>query len=198
MIAYLQGKVVTCAPTYVILENGGIGYWVNITLQTYSQIQSFKEVKLHTYLHVTGGVQQPMTFSLFGFSDETERQLFIELLSISGIGASTVRMILSALSGEELIQAISTENEKILEAVKGVGPKTAKRIVLELKDKLSKGLKSGTQLSSLSNNARDEALSALVMLGFNRLNSEQALQKVFNENPKASVEDLIKLTLKRL
>lgn len=198
MIAYLQGKMVTCAPTHVIIENGGIGYWVNITLQTYSQIQSLKEVKLHTYLHVTGGVQQPMSFSLYGFSDETERQLFIELLGISGIGASTVRMILSALSGEELIYAVSTENEKILEGVKGVGPKTAKRIVLELKDKLSKSSKTGTQLASISNNARDEALSALIMLGFNRLSSEQALQKVFNENPKSSVEDLIKLTLKRL
>lgn len=198
MIAYLRGKMVTCAPTHVILENGGIGYWINITLQTYSQIQSLKEVQLHTYLHVTGGVQQPMSFSLYGFSDETERQLFIELLGISGIGASTVRMILSALSGEELIHAVSTENEKILEGVKGVGPKTAKRIVLELKDKLSKSSKTSTQLTSLSNNARDEALSALIMLGFNRLNSEQALQKVFNENPKASVEDLIKLTLKRL
>ncbi|MBA3647328.1 MAG: Holliday junction branch migration protein RuvA [Chitinophagales bacterium] len=196
MISYIQGTITSKSPAHVIIESGGLGYFVNISLNTYSSIEGKTSCKLHTYLHFSGGLQGALGVSLYGFYDESERQIFTELLSISGVGASTVRMILSSLSPEEIQRAIITENVKLLESIKGIGPKTAKRIILELKDKIGKNLMAPQMQVAGGNNVKEEALSALVMLGFNRIQAEQAVQKILNDKKDWTVEDLIKQTLK--
>jgi Holliday junction DNA helicase RuvA len=200
MIAYIQGDITLKTPTHVIIESGGLGYQVNISLNTYSKIQDKSYCKLHTYLHMGGSLQSPLTVSLYGFFEEVERQIFTELLGISGVGASTVRMILSAMSPEEIQRAIITDNVKLLESIKGIGPKTAKRIILELKDKLGKNVNLPSMaVHGSNNNVKEEALTALVMLGFSRLQAEQAIQKVMSVNKNDwTAEDLIKQTLKAI
>lgn len=199
MLAYIQGNITSITPTHVIIESGGLGYFVNISLNTYVRIQDKSSCKLHTYLHLGGSLQSPITISLYGFFEEAERQIFIELLGISGVGAATVRMILSSMTAEEIQRAIVTENVKLLESIKGIGPKTAKRIILELKDKFGKSsLLTAAPLQG-SNNVKEEALSALVMLGFSRLQAEQAVQKVMAASQRdLSTEELIKQTLKAI
>lgn len=199
MIAYLQGNITLKTPTHVIIESGGLGYFVNISLNTYASIQDKSFCKLHTYLHLGGSLQSPVTVSLYGFFEESERHIFTELLGISGVGAATVRMILSALTPQEIQRAIVTENVRLLESIKGIGPKTAKRIILELKDKLGKNLSPLSVPVSGSNNVKEEALSALVMLGFSRAQAEQAVQKVWSAGGSIlSTEELIKQTLKAI
>lgn len=199
MLAYLQGNITLKTPTHVIIESGGLGYFVNISLNTYSKIQDKSSCRLHTYLHLGGSLQSPITISLYGFFEETERQIFTELLAISGVGAATVRMILSSMTPEEIQSAIVTDNVKLLESIKGIGPKTAKRIILELKDKLGKNTSVVSPLAQGGNNVREEALSALVMLGFSRLQGEQAIQKVMSAGTRSwTTEELIKQTLKAI
>ncbi|MBK9730866.1 MAG: Holliday junction branch migration protein RuvA [Chitinophagaceae bacterium] len=199
MIAYLQGNITVKTPTHVVIESGGLGYFVNISLNTYARIQNKSFCKLHTYLHLGGSVQSPITVSLYGFFEESERHIFTELLGISGVGASTVRMILSAMSPEEIQRAIVTDNVKLLESIKGIGPKTAKRIILELKDKLGKNFTATSAIVPGGNNVKEETLAALVMLGFSRMQAEQAVQKVMSgSNEERSTEELIKLTLKAI
>jgi Holliday junction DNA helicase RuvA len=199
MLAYIQGNITSKTPTHVIIESGGLGYFVNISLNTYVKIQDKSSCKLHTYLHLGGSLQSPITISLYGFFEEAERQIFIELLGISGVGAATVRMILSSMTAEEIQRAIITENVKLLESIKGIGPKTAKRIILELKDKFGKNHLLTTAPLQGSNNVKEEALSALVMLGFSRLQAEQAVQKVMAASQRdLSTEELIKQTLKAI
>jgi Holliday junction DNA helicase RuvA len=199
MLAYIQGNITSKTPTHVIIESGGLGYFVNISLNTYVKIQDKSSCKLHTYLHLGGSLQSPITISLYGFFEEAERQIFIELLGISGVGAATVRMILSSMTAEEIQRAIITENVKLLESIKGIGPKTAKRIILELKDKFGKNHLLTTAPLQGSNNVKEEALSALVMLGFSRLQAEQAVQKVMAVSQRdLSTEELIKQTLKAI
>src|SRR6185295_5068221 len=152
MIAYIKGNITYLSPTSIIVESGGFGYAVNISLNTYSRIQDQTQCKLHTYLHLGGSLQGPISVSLFGFYEEAEREIFTLLLSISGVGTSTVRMVLSALSPDEIQQAIVTENVKLLESIKGIGPKTAKRIILELKDKMGKQSLSSAVSASSHNN----------------------------------------------
>ncbi len=197
MISYLQGNFSFKSPTHIIIENGGVGYHVNISMNTWSKIQHDDSGKLHTYLHITGGTQSPLIVSLYGFAEEEERSMFIELLNISGVGASTVRMVLSALSPNDLRNAILTENAHAFERIKGIGPKTAKRIILELKDKVAKVATKADSLSP-NNKVKDEALSALVMLGFSRAPAEQAVQRVVASNPSMTVEDIIKQVLKTI
>jgi len=199
MLAYIQGNITSKTPTHVIIESGGLGYFVNISLNTYVKIQDKSSCKLHTYLHMGGSLQSPITISLYGFFEEAERQIFIELLGISGVGAATVRMILSSMTAEEIQRAIVTENVKLLESIKGIGPKTAKRIILELKDKFGKNHLLTTAPLQGSNNVKEEALSALVMLGFSRLQAEQSVQKVMAASQRdLSTEELIKQTLKAI
>ncbi len=199
MLAYIQGNITSKTPTHVIIESGGLGYFVNISLNTYVKIQDKSSCKLHTYLHLGGSLQSPITISLYGFFEEAERQIFIELLGISGVGAATVRMILSSMTAEEIQRAIVTENVKLLESIKGIGPKTAKRIILELKDKFGKNHLLTTAPLQGSNNVKEEALSALVMLGFSRLQAEQSVQKVMAASQRdLSTEELIKQTLKAI
>ncbi|MEI7801596.1 MAG: Holliday junction branch migration protein RuvA [Bacteroidota bacterium] len=197
MISYLLGKYSFKSPTHIIIENGGIGYHVNISLNTWTKIQHDEQGKLHTYLHITGGTQSPIAVTLYGFAEEEERMMFTELLNVSGVGASTVRMVLSALSPNDLRNAILIEDAHTLERIKGIGPKTAKRIILELKDKVAKVLTKAEGFSP-NNKLKDEALSALVMLGFSRTPAEQAVQKVMNANASVTVEDIIKQVLKTL
>ena len=198
MLAYIKGNVTGISPTHVIIESGGVGYFVQISLNTFSKIQHQTSCRLHVYLHVGGSVQGPISLQLFGFYEEAERQMFLQLLDISGVGAATVRMILSSLSPEEIQRAIITENALLLESIKGIGPKTAKRIILELKGKVGKGLPAATLSPSKSNNVKEEALTALIMLGFTRLQAEQAVQRAISAKNDWSTEDLIKQALKAM
>ncbi len=198
MLAYIQGNITHKTPTHVIVEVGGIGYSVQISLNTFSKVQQQTSCKLHTYLHVGGGLQGAITLQLFGFYEEQEREIFLQLLSVGGVGASTVRMILSAMNAEEIQRAIITDNVRLLEGIKGIGPKTARRIILELKDKMGKGFIQGSVVSTPAVEVRDEALSALVMLGFSRAQAETAVQRVLSQKENWTAEDLIKQSLKSI
>ncbi len=199
MIAYIQGNITYKSPTHVVIESGGLGYFVNISLNTYSRIQDKTQCRLHTYLHIGGSLQGPMSMSLFGFFEEEEREIFTQLLSISGVGTATVRMVLSSLSPDEIQKAIVTENTRLLESIKGIGAKTAKRIILELKDKMGKQTGAFASTIPSGNNVKEEALSALIMLGFSRVQAEQAVRKILSHNSRDwNVEELIKQTLKAI
>lgn len=195
MIAYVKGEITYKNPTYIIVEAAGIGYHVNVSLNTYAQIEKLERVTIQTYLHI-----KEDSHTLFGFADEAERSLFINLLSVSGIGPNTARIILSTMSPEEVRGAIISEDVVAFKKVKGVGPKTAKRVILDLKDKLIK--ESGDlplSVGGINNTFRDEALSALVALGFSKIPVQKVLNKVLKENPNiGTVEELIKMALKQL
>jgi Holliday junction DNA helicase RuvA len=195
MITYIKGEITFKTPTYVVVETGGIGYFINISLYTYSKIEQLEKVKILTYLSV-----KEDSHTLYGFADNAERSLFTLLISVSGIGPSTARIALSSMPPEDLRNAILTENEAAFKQVKGVGPKTAKRIILDLKDKLVKESGEAPITFSIQDNTiRDEALSALMALGFNRIHVQKALNKILKEQSDVdSVESLIKIALKRL
>ncbi len=194
MIAFVEGKLVVKTPAYVVVECGGVGYAVNISLNTYEQLSGLEAARVHTHL-----VVKEDSHTLYGFAEESERELFLHLLSVNGVGPNTARMILSSMKPIEVKQAITSGNWALLKSVKGIGPKTAQRIVIDLQDKIQKsGAISGDMLSSLGqhNKATEEALAALVMLGFSRGEAEKGLQKVKQQNPNYSVEELVKNTLK--
>ncbi|PUZ29236.1 Holliday junction branch migration protein RuvA [Chitinophaga parva] len=195
MIAYLNGKLAYKSPALVHLDVNGVGYEVQISLHTYSRIQALDQVKLLTFLHIKEDAH-----TLYGFFEEAEKAMFVALLGVSGIGAGTARMMLSSLTPEDLQRAILMENERMLEGVKGIGAKTAKRIILELKDKLKKIKEDITHLSvAVHNTMEDDALNALVTLGIARNMAEQAIQKVMKSNPQTQdLEELIKKALKSL
>jgi len=197
MIAYLKGKLVHKDPTYVIIDIGGIGYQVKISLQTYSKIKDEEQVMLLTFLNI-----KEDGHTLYGFKEESEKKLFLNLISISGVGPNTGLMILSSLSTEELEQAIIQGDDKTIQNVKGVGAKTAQRIILELKDKVRKDSLLDNSIAPQgfmrqSNKTREEALQALITLGFPKAAAEKniatVLKKTGNE---ISLEDLIKASLK--
>lgn len=196
MIAYLEGKLVEKDPTFVIVDVGGMGYHVKITLNTFSQIKALNQCKIHTHLHV-----KEDSHTLYGFFEESERKRFLQLVSISGVGPSTGLMILSSLSPEEIHSAIVNGDVKTISGVKGIGQKTAQRIILELKDKMSKEeLEGHSPVISLSsgNTLKSEALSALTTLGINKVAAEKTIDKIMNETAEqVSLEELIKLALKR-
>ena len=197
MIAYLKGSIAQLEPTHVIIECGGIGYLVKISLNTYTQIRDKKEVKLHTHFWVREDAQ-----ILFGFSQPKEQQLFELLISISGVGGNTALTILSSISPDDLAQAVNNEDAATLKRVKGIGVKTAGRIILELKDKiqLSGGSVDGAnnlpnQLSH--NQKKQEALAALTQLGFARPQMSKRVDRIVQEQgEKVSVEEIIKLALR--
>lgn len=198
MIAYIQGKLDFLCPTYAVIETGGLGYHINISLNTYSELVNRQStgaspVKLFTFLHVKEDAH-----TLYGFADEGERRLFSHLISVSGIGPGTGRMILSSISTPELEEAIAGGNVNLIKSVKGIGPKSAQRIILELQDKLKKEGQSSLSTKPINTTAGDEALSALVMLGFSKNAAEKALRAVQKENSNAPVELLIKNALKLL
>lgn len=195
MIAYLTGEFKVKNPAYIIVECNGVGYQVNISLTTYSKVHTLEKGKIHTYLHVREDAQ-----ILYGFADESEKNLFIHLLSVQGIGPNTARMILSSISPEDLEEAIISDNDKLIQTIKGVGPKTAKRLLIDLKDKIGKGnTYNENSFGQVHNTIRDEALSALAMLGFSRQQCEKAIGIVIKQNPEINnVETLIKSALKNL
>lgn len=203
MIDFIKGIVVLKSPTFVVMETaGGVGYRINISVNTYSKIEQNKEVspiRLLTYLQIREDAHL-----LYGFAEESERSMFQLLISVSGVGAATAQVLLSSMSPDEARAAILGENEAAFNKVKGIGPKTAKRIILDLKDKVQKESGEVGQLALLSNVAdnhkmRDEAISALLALGFQRIPVQKVLNKILQENPQInSVEALIKAALRQL
>jgi Holliday junction DNA helicase RuvA len=198
MIAYLSGKITFKCPTHIYLETGGIGYMVKISLNTYERVQSLETCRLHTSLVVKIENQSVSGYDLYGFFEEGEKDLFEKLISVSGVGASTARMMLSSFKPDEIKQAILTENEAMIQSIKGIGPKSAKRLILELKDKVGKMSTEAISAPVGYNIVKEEALSALVALGFNKQASEKLLTKMLSSNSGLSVEALIKDALKQL
>ena len=194
MIGYIKGNITYKSPAFVLVECGGIGYQVYISLNTFSRIQNLENCRLLTYLHVT-----ETAHTLYGFADDLEKSLFTQLISVSGIGPSTARVALSSLSPEEVHKAILQEDVRTIQSIKGIGPKSAKRIILELKDKLGKGVDAAKISGVKDNTQRNEALSALVALGFNKAQAEKAVDDLLrSESNFEGVEDLIKKALKHL
>ena len=193
MITHIQGRLVEKNPTEVIIDCNGVGYFVNISLHTFSQLPTSENVKLFTHLQIREDAH-----TLYGFSGKTEREIFRLLLSVSGIGASIARTMLSSLSPQRVMEAIASEDVVTIQSVKGIGTKTAQRAVLDLKDKIIKvyGLDDVSTVSSNTN--KNEALSALETLGFARKQVEKVCDKILHQNPEASVEDIIKQALKNL
>jgi holliday junction DNA helicase RuvA len=197
MISYLKGKLVFKDPTYVIIDISGVGYQVKISLQTYSKIKDEEQIMLLTFLHIKEDAH-----TLYGFKEESEKKLFLNLISISGVGPNTGLMILSSLSSEELEQAIIQEDFKTIQNVKGVGAKTAQRIILELKDKIRKDSlldQASTPRGFMQpgNKIREEALQALITLGFTKANAEKNVSAVLKKSgTEISLEELIKASLK--
>ncbi len=195
MIAFLKGNFIKKSPASVIVDVNGVGYELLISLNTYSVIANLEKGQLFTYFHVREDAQQ-----LFGFAEESEKDLFIHLISVSGVGASTARMILSSMKPVEISRLIVQGNAKQLESVKGIGKKTAERIILELKDKLEKIVDSTINNSGISDNTiSNDALNALIALGIARPTAEQALARVRKSNPDLTkIEDIIKTALKNI
>jgi Holliday junction DNA helicase RuvA len=195
MFAYIEGKLVVCEPAFVVVDVGGIGYELKITLSSYTALKNMSRVKLFTYSHI-----KEDAYTLYGFIDQSEKNLFMALISISGVGPATGVMILSSLSPEEIQRAILTENVSVIQSVKGVGAKTAQRIILELKDKLAKEslvTNSGQNYLISHNSIQEEALSALVTLGINKSVAEKAINfNLKNADKDLTVEELIKRVLK--
>lgn len=196
MIDYISGKIAELTPTMVVIDNNGIGYKMEISLQTYDILDGKSEAKVYVYHHI----QTREDIELYyGFASTDERALFEMLISVSGIGVGSARMMLSSLSSSEIRQAILSEDVNRIKSVKGIGLKSAQRMVLELKDKIAKGEGSGELFSIGDRNASaDEAISALQMLGFSKPNISKAVQSILKANPKASVEQIIKSALQML
>lgn len=200
MFDYLRGLLAELTPTYAVVECGGVGYIVTISLQTYTQLEGREEAMVYVH-HV---VREDAEI-LYGFADRAEREIFRLLIGVSGVGGGTARMILSTYTPSELSNIITSENAVLLKNVKGLGLKTAQKIIVEIKDKVI-GIEGGTKTAqkeilgnlSSSNEAYSEALQALSMLGFGKAASEKVLRKVIKENPNAEVEVLIRLSLKQL
>lgn len=195
MIDYIKGEITELTPAYVVLETAGVGYFVNITLPTFSFLSDQTSVKLFVYEAI-----REDAYVLYGFRYPSERQLFLLLISVSGIGANTARMIMSSYSAQEIEEMIVSANVVALNAIKGIGTKTAQRIIIDLKDKVVKGT-SGNGIAGLvaPNSAeKEEAVSALVMLGFATSASQKVVEKIQTEQPGLKVEQLIKLALKML
>ena len=194
MYEYLSGTISELAPTHAVLDVGGVGYFLQISLQTYSEIEHSDRVKLFVHYVVREDAQL-----LYGFASKAERELFRHLISVSGVGGNTARMILSTYSPRELQGIIATENAVLLKNVKGLGLKTAQKIIVELSGKLTGLGEADTALPAAGNGEKlEEALAALVMLGFAKTAAEKALRGILRENPGASVEDLVRMGLKSL
>lgn len=201
MIEYIRGGLAELSPATAVIDCNGLGYAVNISLNTYAAIQGKKECKLYIYEAI-----REDAYILYGFADKQERELFLLLISVSGIGGNTARMILSALSPAELVNVISTENANLLKTVKGIGLKTAQRVIVDLKDKIKTGAAtSGSSIGSLGGmlsvanaQVQEEAIAALTMLGFAQAPSQKVVLAILKEEPDAPVEQVIKLALKRL
>jgi len=201
MIEYIRGELAELSPATAVIDCNGVGYAANISLNTYSAIQGKKNCKLYIYEAI-----REDAYVLYGFAEKQEREIFLLLISVSGIGGNTARMILSALSPAELVNVISTENANLLKTVKGIGLKTAQRVIVDLKDKIKTmgmsaaggGASAGLLLQPANAEVQEEAVSALTMLGFAAATSQKVVLAILKEEPDAPVEKVIKLALKRL
>lgn len=193
MIAHIQGKLVEKSPTEAVIDCGGVGYHINISLHTYSLLPNSENVKLFTHLQI-----KEDSHTLYGFMQKSEREIFRLLISVSGVGAGTARTMLSSLEPKQIVQAIASGDVAVIQSVKGIGTKTAQRVILDLKDKVVK-LFDLEEVSAVANNTnKEEALSALEVLGFLRKASEKVVEKIVKAEPDASVESIIKQALKNL
>ncbi len=193
MITQIKGKLIEKTPTDVVIDCNGVGYHINISLHTYSLLPEGEFLQLYTFLQIKEDAH-----TLYGFVDKQERELFKLLLSVSGVGASTARTMLSSLQPSQIINAIASNDVATIQSVKGIGAKTAQRVILDLKDKVLK-VYDLDEVSAMPNNTnKEETLSALEVLGFNRKTSEKIVDKIVKETPNASVEQLIKQALKNL
>ena len=194
MYDYIKGNVAELTPTYVVLDNHGVGYMINISLNSFNALQHQEDVvKVYVYEAIREDAHL-----LYGFAERRERELFLLLISVSGVGANTARMILSSLTPSDLEQTIASENVGILKSVKGIGAKTAERIIVDLKDKIKLSTDTLLDKSQVTSEVFDEAMSALVMLGFTKQMSQKALKKLFTAEPTITVEQAIKKALKMM
>ena len=192
MIAHIKGLLIEKSPTEVVIEVNGIGYSINISLNTFSKLGNTENIKLFTHQII-----KEDSHSLYGFFEKSERFLFVKLISVSGVGASTARTMLSSLSPNEIISAISNGDVKLIQSIKGIGLKTAQRIILELRDKLN--LVGDDQTTDLiQNSSVSEAISALEVLGYSNKQTNKVVSQIYNENPGIDVESLIKKALNKL
>ncbi|WP_435624667.1 Holliday junction branch migration protein RuvA [Flagellimonas sp.] len=193
MINHLKGKLVEKNPTYLVVECNGVGYFLNISLHTFSLVKDEENIQIYTHLQV-----REDSHTLFGFMEKSEREIFRLLISVSGIGSSTARTMLSSLTPQQIKEAIANGDVPSIQAIKGIGSKTAQRVILDLKDKILKVYEMD-EVSHISNNTgKEEALSALEVLGFTRRQSEKVVDKIVKEDTSLSVEDIIKQALKNL
>ncbi len=193
MITQIIGKLVEKNPTHLVIDCNGVGYEINVSLHTFSQIKDEELIRLYTHLHVKEDAH-----ILYGFAEKSEREIFRKLISVSGIGTSTARIMLSSLSPKQVIEAILNEDAETIQSVKGIGKKTAQRVILDLKDKLDKTEEIDVISTPNHNSNKKEALSALETLGYNRKVSEKVVTTILANKPSSSVEDIIKLALKKL
>ena len=193
MITHIQGRLVEKNPTDVVIDCNGVGYVINISLHTFSEIPASESIKLYTHLQVREDAH-----ILYGFTSVAEREIFRLLISVSGVGASTARSMLSSLSPDQVIDAIAQNDIAVIQSVKGIGAKTAQRVVLDLKDKILKVYGLSGNSAGTSNTNKNEALSALETLGFIRKKAEKVVDAIIKETPQASVELIIKQALKNL
>jgi len=193
MYEYIKGLITELNPSYAVVESGGVGYFVHISLNTYSKLTIDTDCKL--FIHQI--VREDANL-LFGFESKEEREIFRLLLTVSGVGANTARMMLSSLTAKEIADAIQTGNENTLKSIKGIGLKTAQRLIVELKDKIGKNIAADEILKPKYNTIKEESLSALIMLGFAKTPAEKTVDQILVEHKTATVEDVVKLALKRL
>ena len=195
MIDYIKGKIIELTPTYTVVENSGIGYMIQISLQTFSALENRSDVTIYIHHYLREDDEQ-----FYGFSSKDERELFRLVIGVSGIGVSTAQMMLSSMSSDEIRNAIISEDINRIKCIKGIGLKTAQRLILELKDKIVKGGGTGGSVifSAGANAVVEEATTALVLLGFTKANVNKAITAVLKENPSANLETIIKMSLKRL
>lgn len=200
MIEYVKGELVDITPAFAVVDTGGVGYGLNISLNTYTAIQGRKEVRLYVFESI-----REDAYTLYGFASKQERDMFLMLISVSGVGANTARMILSELTSAELCEVIVSGNERVLKGVKGIGMRTAQRIIVDLKDKVAaSGMaqdmpEGGMQAAqSINSEVRDEAVGALTMLGFAPAPTAKVVAAILKENPDTPVEQVVKLALKQI
>ncbi|WP_438972274.1 Holliday junction branch migration protein RuvA [Polaribacter sp.] len=193
MITQIRGRLVEKSPTEVVVDCNGVGYLLHISLNTFSNLPDHENVILYTHLSIREDAH-----TLFGFINKTEREVFKLLISVSGVGPSIARTMCSSMTSEEIQQAIASENVAVIQSVKGIGAKTAQRVIVDLKDKILKTFTLSEDSIESNNTNKDEALSALEVLGFNRKQSDKVVTSVLKVNPEASVESIIKLALKNL
>ena len=193
MITQIRGQLVEKNPTYVVIDCSGVGYLLHISLQTYSSLGEEEAVKMFTYLSIREDAH-----TLYGFSTKTEREVFRLLISVSGVGPSIARTMLSSMTSEEIQNAIASENVGLIQSVKGIGAKTAQRVIVDLRDKILKTFDMEEVSVPMNNTNKEEALSALDVLGFGRKQSEKVVNRIIKEDAEASVETIIKLALKNL